>query len=92
MCLEDFVEPEHALGNGYSESKWVAERLLQLAAAQTNLRPIIARVGQVSGSSNGYWKATEWLPSLIQSAAIVKCLPDSPSVCGSRCFDASAID
>ena len=92
MCLEDFVEPEHALGNGYSESKWVAERLLQLAAAQTSLRPIIARVGQVSGSSNGYWKATEWFPSLIQSAAIVNCLPDSPSVRDSRYFGPSAID
>jgi len=33
----------------------------------------------VSGSKNGHWKTTEWFPSLVQSAAIVKCLPDSPS-------------
>ncbi|KAF9650882.1 hypothetical protein BDM02DRAFT_3185038 [Thelephora ganbajun] len=82
LCPEEFVGPDLALGDGYSESKWVAERILQLAATQTSLRPIIVRVDQVSGSSNGYWKTTEWLPSLIQSAAIVKCLPDSPSHAG----------
>ena len=55
----------------------MAERLLQLAAAQTSLCPIIVRVDQVTGSSNGYWRTTEWFPSLVQSAAVVKCLPDS---------------
>jgi thioester reductase-like protein len=84
------VGPELALGDGYSESKWVAERLLQLAAAQTSLQPIIIRVSQVSGSSNGYWKTTEWFPSLVQSATIVRCLPDSPSV-RDTCFDLLAI-
>lgn len=79
-CAEKFVEPELALGDGYSESKWVAERLLQLAAEQTSLSPVIVRIDQVSGSGNGYWKTTEWFPSLVQSAAFVKCLPDSPSV------------
>jgi nucleoside-diphosphate-sugar epimerase len=85
LCSEEFVGPELALGSGYSESKWVTERLLQVAATQTSLCPIIARVDQVSGSSNGYWKKAEWFPSLVQSATIIKCLPDSPTVRGT-CF------
>ena len=72
------------MGNGYDESKWVAERLLQLAAEQTSLRPIIVRAGQVCGSSNGHWEATEWLPCVLRSATLVKCLPDSPIVCDFR--------
>ena len=31
---------------------------------------------KVPGSSDGYWKTTKWFPSLVQSTAIVECLPD----------------
>ncbi|EPQ50793.1 hypothetical protein GLOTRDRAFT_13370, partial [Gloeophyllum trabeum ATCC 11539] len=30
-----------------------------------------------SGSVNGAWKASDWVPSLIRSSIYLKCLPDS---------------
>jgi thioester reductase-like protein len=77
---ENFVEPQLACGSGYSESKWVAERLIELAASQTSLCPVVVRVGQISGAKNGFWNATEWLPSIVQSIKNVGCLPDSLQV------------
>jgi hypothetical protein len=61
--------------NGYSQSKWVSERILEVAAEQTSLRPVIVRVGQVSGGVNGCWNPLEWIPGIVQSAALTKSLP-----------------
>ncbi|PSR76147.1 hypothetical protein PHLCEN_2v8645 [Hermanssonia centrifuga] len=69
------VDPEIAVGSGYSESKWVAEKLLDEAASRSALRPLVVRVGQLSGSRSGAWKETEWFPSLIQSSVYLKCFP-----------------
>lgn len=49
--------------------------ILQLASRSTSLRPIVVRVGQLSGGLNGNWNAQEWLPSIVRSAQSVKCLP-----------------
>jgi len=49
--------------------------LLEVAATQTSLRPVIVRVGQVSGGVNGYWNPLEWIPGIVQSAALTKSLP-----------------
>ncbi|THH19547.1 hypothetical protein EW146_g1644 [Bondarzewia mesenterica] len=65
-----------AVGTGYSESKWVAERILDAAAEKTPLRPVVVRLGQVSGDVNGSWNESEWFPSVVKSALSVKCLPD----------------
>ncbi|KAK0190677.1 hypothetical protein F5146DRAFT_564151 [Armillaria mellea] len=62
-----------AQGTGYSESKWVSEELLRLAP---NLRYSIVRVGQLTGGPKGTWKIKEWVPSMIQSSAILGFLPD----------------
>lgn len=72
---ERFAEPELAVFNGYSESKWVAERLLETVASETPLRPLVLRVGQVCGGFNGMWNSNEWIPSIVQSARNVRCLP-----------------
>ncbi|EIN05387.1 acetyl-CoA synthetase-like protein [Punctularia strigosozonata HHB-11173 SS5] len=73
-------EPDSAIGSGYTESKWVAERILQRAsAAVPDLRTIVVRVGQMAGGKAGDWNAAEWLPSLIASGPVIKCLPDIPS-------------
>ena len=69
------VDCHFAVGTGYSESKWVSEKILSNAAAATSLRPIIVRVGQISGSVNGHWNEKEWFPSLIRSSIYLKCLP-----------------
>jgi thioester reductase-like protein len=72
---ERFVEPEFSVGSGYSESKWVAERMLELATLESPLRPTVVRMAQIAGGMNGYWKAEEWVPSIVESAMVVNCLP-----------------
>jgi len=49
--------------------------MLELAAEQTSLRPVIVRVGQVSGGVNGCWNPLEWIPGIVQSAALTRSLP-----------------
>ncbi|KAJ6611221.1 hypothetical protein B0H10DRAFT_2224315 [Mycena sp. CBHHK59/15] len=69
------LPPVTAVGSGYAESKWVAENILVRAAAATTLRPVIARIGQVSGGPNGSWSPGEWLPTLVRSAQLLRRLP-----------------
>jgi len=69
------ASPESATNNGYSQSKWVSERILEVAAEQTPLRPVMVRVGQVSGGVNGCWNPLEWIPSIVQSVALARSLP-----------------
>jgi len=73
---------EVAVGTGYSESKWVAERILDAAAERTALRPVVVRLGQVCGDGNGAWNEKEWFPSLIKSALTLGCLPSLDGVSG----------
>ncbi|KAF9544259.1 acetyl-CoA synthetase-like protein [Agrocybe pediades] len=69
------VEAEIAVGNGYTEGKWVAEEILRYTSKHAGLTSTIVRVGQLAGGINGSWNATEWLPSLVQSAHAIGCLP-----------------
>ena len=69
------MAPESATTNGYSQSKWVSERILEVSAEQTSLRPVIVRVGQVSGGVNGSWNPLEWTPGIVQSVTLTKALP-----------------
>lgn len=52
---------------GYSESKWIAERLLD-AASKRGVSSAIFRVGQIAGPVErrewGMWNIQEWLPSV----------------------------
>ncbi|KAF8066748.1 hypothetical protein FPV67DRAFT_1496289 [Lyophyllum atratum] len=73
-----FPDAAVAVGSGYPESKWVAERILTLAAERTTLRPIIVRIGQMSGGRNGSWNPVEWVPSIVRSGEVLGCLPDAP--------------
>ncbi|KAI9433075.1 acetyl-CoA synthetase-like protein [Lactarius indigo] len=72
---EVLSNPEIAVGTGYSESKWVAERILDVAAERTALRPVVVRLGQVCGDGSGTWNESEWFPSLLKSALTLGCLP-----------------
>ncbi len=75
------VVPSSAIGGGYSESKWVCEEILSVAATKTALRPVVVRVGQLSGvSTNGFWNPKEWVPSLFKSSVHIGCLPDFNNV------------
>lgn len=73
---EAAVSPDPVAGAGYPESKWVGERICELAAAHTPLRPVCVRVGQLCGNAAGAWNPAEWLPSLIRSSVFLKCLPE----------------
>jgi len=75
LIPEGPTPPESATNNGYSMSKWVSERILEVAAERTPLRPVIIRVGQVSGGENGSWNPLEWIPGIVQSVALTKSLP-----------------
>ena len=74
------ADVEMALGTGYGESKWICEEILAISRAETDLQPVIVRIGQVSGGVNGYWKPSEWIPSIVQSAALTGCLPSLDKV------------
>ena len=67
--------------NGYSESKYVAEQIIEYAAQSVSFGPSVAfaRVGQIAGAANhsGIWNKDEWFPSMIISSVQIGALPDS---------------
>lgn len=78
---EASLDASVSVGNGYGESKWVAENILDVAHKKTPLRPVIVRVGQLCGSTlNGSWNPWEWFPAIVQSYKILGCLPGGVGV------------
>jgi len=69
-------DPSISVGSGYIESKWVAEHILAAAADTTRAKSTIVRLGQLTGGRNGYWKTTEWIPSMIGSGHFLRALPN----------------
>ena len=69
--------------SGYSESKWVSERILSIAGQETPLRPIIVRVGQLCGGINGNWNHREWFPALVRASQVVGGAPSCRGVSSS---------
>jgi thioester reductase-like protein len=67
LALDD---PALPTAQGYSESKWVAERLLHEAGKFSGLSSAILRIGQIAGpvegskARSGMWNRQEWLPSV----------------------------
>ena len=74
------MEPSIVLGSGYSESKWVAERVMALASDGAGVPTVAVRLGQVCGDRVGHWNEREWFPSLVKSALFQKCLPEHDGV------------
>jgi thioester reductase-like protein len=74
-----------AVASGYSESKWVAESILAEAAQKTALKPVVVRVGQLSGGPSGCWTTRDWLPAIVKSAEALGCLPRARGVSGTLC-------
>ncbi|KAI1789126.1 acetyl-CoA synthetase-like protein [Ganoderma leucocontextum] len=68
-------DPASPFGTGYSEAKWVVERVLQHATQRAGLHTVVVRLGQVAGDRIGYWNEREWFPSLVKTALFQKCLP-----------------
>lgn len=83
-----FLDPSVvAHQNGYSQSKYVAERIIDRVAAETGLQCSVVRCGQLSGSSiSGMWNAAEHVPILLQSSVEMKMIPDKFEVCFTSCL------
>lgn len=80
QTLEEVIFDNHAPGpNGYSESKYVSERLLDHAARRLSINVSFARVGQLAGAVEypGLWNKAEWFPSLVISSVHVGAVPDT---------------
>ena len=73
-------DPASPFGTGYSEGKWVVERVLQNAKQHAGLHTVAVRLGQVAGDRTGYWNEREWFPSLVKTALFQKCLPQHDGV------------
>ncbi|KAI0965552.1 hypothetical protein F4678DRAFT_485201 [Xylaria arbuscula] len=74
-------EWEAASDMGYGQSKWVAEKICDVAAQHAKRCGIdlpikILRIGQVSGDTrHGIWNPTETIPIIVQSAVTTGVLP-----------------
>lgn len=69
------AESHLAVGMGYGESKWVAERILHIASEKTPLRTISVRIGQLVGGDNGSWDTDQWLPAAVRGGEITGVIP-----------------
>jgi thioester reductase-like protein len=68
--------------SGYAESKYIAERLLDHAAAKLNLpKASILRLGQIAGASrsDGQWNSADWIHAMIVGSKALGALPSSLS-------------
>lgn len=76
QIYEDWRVPQ---AMGYGESKFVSERLLDVAAREADIRSVVCRVGQIAGPTTaaGVWPKQEWLPSLVASSKALGKLPES---------------
>ncbi|GAB1198685.1 hypothetical protein APSETT444_008013 [Aspergillus pseudonomiae] len=76
---EQSTNIEFVLPNGYSEAKFICERILEetLQRYPNRFQAMIVRPGQISGcSSSGCWKIAEHFPAIVKSAQTLKLLPD----------------
>lgn len=69
---------ESVLPTGYADAKYVCELLLDetLRKAPDSYRAMSVRLGQIAGSSNGYWNHMEHVPFLLKSSQTIGALPD----------------
>ena len=66
-----------AAETGYSQSKNIAERIIDSACRLTKTSAAICRVGQIAGptTKHGCWSKQEWLPTLVASSKYLGKIP-----------------
>ncbi|KZO94102.1 acetyl-CoA synthetase-like protein [Calocera viscosa TUFC12733] len=70
-------DPHVAQNMGYARSKWVVEKLCQVASQNTPLQADVLRIGQMVGDSRtGVWNETEAISLIIKSAETIHALPE----------------
>ncbi|KAI1752885.1 putative polyketide synthase [Xylaria castorea] len=69
---------ESVLPTGYAEAKFVCERMLRetIALQPGRFRAMTVRLGQVAGSSSGYWNNMEHIAFILKSSQRLGVLPD----------------
>ncbi|KDR77645.1 hypothetical protein GALMADRAFT_1326492 [Galerina marginata CBS 339.88] len=69
---EVLTDPQFAVGSGYGEAKYIAERILSISGIQATS----FRIGQISGGQpNGAWAITDWVPILVKSSIALNAFP-----------------
>jgi len=79
VILEERVEIDSVLPNGYGDAKYICERMLDetLHMHPSQFRTMSVRLGQIAGSkTSGYWNTMEHLSFLIKSSQTLKVLPE----------------
>ncbi|MGQ0592974.1 MAG: non-ribosomal peptide synthetase family protein [Gammaproteobacteria bacterium] len=75
---DDFPGPSADLGNGYGQSKWVAEQLVRIAASR-GLPVSVYRPATVTGHSRtGAWNSDDFLCRLIRGCIAIGAAPAEP--------------
>ncbi|GAA5911302.1 hypothetical protein JCM8208_004325 [Rhodotorula glutinis] len=70
-------DPHSAQGMGYARSKWVTEKLCQIASETAPVRAVVLRVGQMVGSTvDGRWNETEAMSLMIKTGDTLHALPE----------------
>ncbi|KAI1619273.1 hypothetical protein EDD37DRAFT_698729 [Exophiala viscosa] len=73
---EPIMDFRQGISNGYTQSKLVAEYIVQKAMESFGAWTSILRIGQIVGDTRlGLWNETEAAPLMIRSALILGCLP-----------------
>ncbi|KAH7912486.1 acetyl-CoA synthetase-like protein [Hygrophoropsis aurantiaca] len=88
---EPLSDSSVAIGQGYSESKWVSERILDIANAQTAISATVVRVGQISGGINGAWNSSDWLPLIVSTSLGFGAFPGLKGQCSWIPLDFAAL-
>ncbi|VUC22924.1 unnamed protein product [Clonostachys rosea] len=81
---ESIIDTPPATNQGYGQSKYISEHILDAAAKHLGISAKVVRIGQIAGPvrQKGLWNPTEWFPSLIGSSLHLGSLPDSLGALG----------
>ncbi len=65
------------IGDGYSQSKYVGEHMLEAYTLSTGLPAAVLRVGQIAGpvTCGGIWPVREWFPTMLRASMRLGALP-----------------
>ncbi|KAI0189651.1 hypothetical protein F4808DRAFT_34080 [Astrocystis sublimbata] len=75
----DIDDVDSILQQGYGQSKFICERIMEKYASSGRGKGAILRLGQVTGplKGGGIWNAWEWAPSMMLSSSHLGVVPDS---------------
>ncbi|GAW26225.1 putative ochratoxin A non-ribosomal peptide synthetase [Rosellinia necatrix] len=78
----DIEEADSLIQQGYGQSKFVCEKLIEKYVSSGGGKGAILRVGQISGplEGTGVWNVWEWAPSMLLSSKYLGAAPESIGV------------